>query len=341
MTKFSISPGPVQDRGENKRQPSVQPPDVTAVIVSWNVRDLLIRCLQALCSSPVSSGCSLEVIVVDNASHDGSAEAAGVFAGVRVIQASANLGYGRASNIGLREASGRYLLVLNSDVVLQPGALPALVSFADKQPRAGIVAPRLLNPDGSVQSAAFHFPSWPMTLLDLFPLPSVIPGRIRQQIATSSLNGRYFIEQIANKPFRIDHPLGACMLLRREAYTRVGGFDPRIFMYSEEIDLALRYKHAGWQAWQVPAARAVHLGGASTKQVPAKMMVELWRSRLYLHRKHRGRLSYAAICGLLLTAQLFRIAQAKVASIRGRISKQEAHRQLRLAQALCKLVLTR
>lgn len=347
MTKFSTNlpaAQEIQEYGENPREPHPGHPgqvDITAVIVSWNVRDLLIRCLEALCSNAVTGSCSIEVIVVDNASHDGSVDAATTFDGVRVIQTGANLGYGKANNIGLQEAGGRYMLVLNPDVLLQPGALTSLVTFADKHQTAGIIAPRLLNQDGSVQSGAFRFPSLSMALLDQFPLPNIIPGRLRQQIGLSRWNGRYSTEQIANKPYRIDHPLGACMLLRREAYRQAGGFDPNIFMYSEEIDLALRYRQAGWLAWQVPAARAVHLGGASTKQVPAEMMVELWRSRLYLYQKHRGRLAYLALCSLLLAAQLFRATDAKIAHSRGRISKEEATKQFWLAQALCKLALVR
>src|SRR5215210_2418622 len=236
-------------------------PDVSVVIVSWNVRDLLLNCIRAVRSPQVQGALSLEIIVVDNASSDGTRDALRALGGLKIILNDRNLGYGRANNLGFARAGGRYLLVLNPDTVPQPGSLEALVRFAGEHPRAGIVSPRLLNPDGSVQPAAFRFPTLSMAWLDLFPLPRVVPGRVRRRLLDSVVNGRYPHEQSATRPFRIEHPLGACMLLRREAYEGAGGFDPALFMYSEEIDLALRYRKSGWECWQVPSAGVVHLGG--------------------------------------------------------------------------------
>lgn len=335
VTKFNTCPTQVQEAEESRQ------PDITAIVVSWNVCDLLVRCIEALRSPSVTGGCSVEVIVVDNASTDGSAEVMASVAGTKLIRTGRNLGYGRANNLGLKSAAGRYLLILNPDAILQPGALPALLTFAERRQRAGIVAPRLLNQDGSVQAGAFRFPSLTMAAIDLFPLPHWMPGRVRSQLSKSALNGRYVIEQEANNPFRIDHPLGACMLLRREAYTQCGGFDPQIFMYSEEIDLALRYRQAGWECWQVPAARAVHLGGASTKQLPGEMMLELWRSRLYFYRKHRSSPAYVALSLLLITAQVGKMSAVCVGRLLGRIDAPQAMQRIRQARDLSKLVLAR
>jgi GT2 family glycosyltransferase len=141
-----------------------------------------------------------------------------------------------------------------------------------------------------------------MAAIDLFPLPSAIPGRLREGLHRSRLNGRYPDEQKRTRPFKIDHPLGACLLLKREAYEESGGFDERIFMYSEEIDLALRYARAGWECWQVPSARVVHLSGKSTSQVRDHMFVELWRSRLYVTSKYRSPLARLALRALLRLA---------------------------------------
>ena len=183
----------------------------------------------------------VEVIVVDNASHDGSADVAASFPGVQVVRCSRNMGYGRANNLGLSMALGRHLLILNPDTVPQPGSIERLVAFQRACPQAGIVSPRLLNPDGTVQAAAFRFPTLLMAAIDLFPLPQFVPGRVRHKLYTSRLNGRYPQEGEASAPFRIDHPLGACMLLSRDAYREVGGFDPAIFMYAEGIDLSMCY----------------------------------------------------------------------------------------------------
>jgi hypothetical protein len=217
----------------------------------------------------------------------------------------------------------------------------ALVDFADRQTRAGIVAPRLLNEDGTVQTGAFRYPTLAMAAIDLFPLPGWVPGRIRARALNGRLNGRYSLEQRANEPFVIDHPLGACMLVRRKAYEECGGFDANIFMYSEEIDLTMRYASAGWQCWQVPQARVVHLGGRSTSQMPLAMQRELWRSRLYIYRKHRSRLAYTALAALLLFAQLVAMVTVTVQRLLGAVPGLEAARRKRLARTLIKVALSR
>jgi GT2 family glycosyltransferase len=276
---------------------------LSVVIVSWNVRHDLERCIISLLRPEVSGQVRLEIIVVDNASIDGTLEFL-MACPVTVISNSRNLGYGTANNRGLRAAKGSYLLVLNPDTILEPGSLRSLVDFADSHTRAGIVAPRLLNADGSVQPSAFRFPTLLMAALDLFPLPKLAPGRVRSWLYGSAWNGRYRGEAGSCAPFDIDHPLGACMLLRREAFVQCGGFDERIFMYSEEVDLAIRYGRAGWECWQVPASRVVHLGGRSTGQMPDRMFVELWRSRLYIYDKHYSRPAQTALRALLRLAML-------------------------------------
>ncbi len=316
-------------------------PNLSVVIVSWNVRELLAQCLRALLSEEVRSDLRLEIIVVDNASSDGSAAEARAFEGVRVIETGRNLGYGKANNLGFDVARGRCLLVLNPDTIPQPGSLQALLAFAQSHPGAGLVSPRLLNRDGSVQPAAFRFPTLAMAALDLFPMPAIAPGRFRVRIAQSRLNGRYPQEAAATKPFRVDHPLGACMLVNCEAYRQLGGFDPAIYMYSEEIDLALRYARAGWERWQVPEARVVHLGGQSTRQTPNRMFVELWRSRLYIYSRYHTRAGRAALVALLVISQLWEVMKTLWALIRREIERQEAQRKWRRAGAALRLVLKR
>jgi GT2 family glycosyltransferase len=161
-----------------------------------------------------------------------------------------------------------------------------------------------------------------MAALDLFPLPRLVPGRVRRWLYTSRLNGRYPGEARAQEPYLIDHPLGACMLLNRRAYEDLGGFDPRLHMYSEEIDLAIRHRAAGWECWQVPAARVVHLGGQSTRQLPDKMFVELWRSRLYTYDKYYPRLASLAVRLMLSVSQLWAILTTFVSARRQRITRR-------------------
>lgn len=259
---------------------------VGVAIVSFNTRDLLAACLESLqaCSLP------LQIVVVDNASADGSAELVRRrFPQVTLIEAGRNLGFAAATNLAIctvrREHPAlEYVLLLNPDTVVCAGAIENLVAFLDAHPRVGIVAPRLLNPDGTLQPAAFRFPTLAMTLLDLFPPGEVLPGRLYN----SWWHGRYPQEQSGDAPFPIDHPLGACMLVRCTVIDQVGLLDEGYFMYAEEIDWCYRVRRAGWAIWQAPAARVVHVGGAATSQFRARMLVALYASRLRFFRKHYG-----------------------------------------------------
>jgi GT2 family glycosyltransferase len=174
------------------------------------------------------------------------------------------------------------VLFLNPDTVVHPGAIEALVAFLETHPRVGAVGPRLLNPDGSIQSAAFRFPTLAMTLIDLFPPGEVLPGRLYN----SWWHGRYAQERDGDTPFPIDHPLGACILARRAVVEQIGGMDEQFFMYSEEVDWCYRVRQAGWAIWQVPAARVTHVGGAATRQFRTHMLMALYESRLRFFRKH-------------------------------------------------------
>ncbi len=254
------------------------------VIVHYNTADLLRGCLSALRGSAVP----YQAVVVDNASTDRAVEALPAeFPEVRFLFNAENRGYAAANNQGIAAVTpplpparvGRgqltHILLLNPDTIPQPGALEALVAFLEVHPRAGALGPRLLFPDGSLQENAFSFPTLAMSFLDFFPLH----GRLYH----SRLNGRY-PERQATAPFPIDHPLGACLLLRGEALAQVGLLDEGYFMYVEEVDLCYRLKRAGWEVWQVPAARVVHYGGQSTRQMPERMFLELHRSRYRFFR---------------------------------------------------------
>lgn len=250
------------------------------VIVHYNTAGLLRGCLSSL------RGCTLphRVVVVDNASTDDAVETVRrEFPQVLLLANPENYGFARAANQGLRtlgfpEAEApNYALLLNPDTRVEEGALEALVAFMEAHPEVGAAGPRLLNPDGSIQENAFTFPTLLMSFFDFFP----IHGRLYR----SPLNGRYR-QMYGDSPFPIDHPLGACLLLRREALSQVGLLDEGYFMYVEEVDLCYRLKQAGWKVYHVPAARVLHYGGQSTKQLAARMFVELHRSRYRFFHKY-------------------------------------------------------
>jgi GT2 family glycosyltransferase len=177
------------------------------------------------------------------------------------------------------------VLLLNPDTIVHPGAIEALAAFLDAHPRVGVVGPRLLNSDGSVQPAAFRFPTLAMTLLDLFPPGEALPGRLYG----SWWHGRYPHERCAEQPFPIDHPLGACIMARRAVIEQVGMLDEGFFMYAEEVDWCYRIRRAGWSIWQEPRARVAHVGGAATSQFRSRMLIALYKSRLRFFRKHYRR----------------------------------------------------
>jgi GT2 family glycosyltransferase len=274
-------------------QPAPPPATPTAdalgvVIVSYNTCALLACCLASLhtCTLP------LRVVVVDNASHDGSVDmVARDFPHVTVLAQPQNIGFAAANNIGMAwlglpagPTAPPAVLLLNPDTEVHAGAIEALAAFLHAHPRVGVVAPRLCNPDGSIQRAAFRFPTLSMTLLDLFPPGEVLPGRLYD----TWWHGRYPYEtgDPHAPPFPIDHPLGAAMLVRQATIAEVGLLDPAYFMYSEEVDWCWRIRQAGWAIWQVPAASVLHVGGAATHQFRSRMLVELHRSRVRFYQQH-------------------------------------------------------
>jgi GT2 family glycosyltransferase len=280
-------------------------PTIGAIIVSYNTRELLRACLASL------RGCTLplRVVVVDCASSDGSAAMVrAAFPEVCLLEPGRNLGFAAANNLALRQVLSAefsvmssapqnsklkrpegtrnskldYVLLLNPDTVVHSGAIEALAAFLDAHPRVGAVGPRLLNTDGTLQPAAFRFPTLAMTALDLFPPGEVLPGRLYG----SWWHGRYPQEREGRAPFPIDHPLGACILARRAVVEQIGGLDEGFFMYAEEVDWCYRMRRAGWAIWQAPDARVTHVSGAATRQFRTRMLVALYESRLRFFRKY-------------------------------------------------------
>ncbi|OQA45471.1 MAG: N-acetylglucosaminyl-diphospho-decaprenol L-rhamnosyltransferase [Chloroflexi bacterium ADurb.Bin325] len=262
--------------------------DLSIVIVNWNTRDLLASCLESIrgsgfqfsASGQQSSTSDLrsEIIVVDNASSDGSTTLVRErFPGVQLIENAANVGFARANNQAIALAQGRYVLLLNSDTVVHPGALAALVGFMDAHPAAGACGPRLLNADGTLQPAAH---------------PMLTPGRELWRLL--------FLERLYPRatypmhrwdtvtPRRVEVIKGACLLLRRAALDQIGLLDESYFMYTEEVDLCYRLAEAGWELWYVPIAEIVHFGGSSTRQAHEDMYVQLYRSKIQFYRKFGG-----------------------------------------------------
>ncbi len=258
---------------------------LAVIIVSWNVRDLLDRCLQTLQQDLAHTAADARVWVVDNASEDGSAALVQEHhPWVALELPGENIGFVRGNNRILDRFCAKdmpdFVWLLNPDTQIQPGATQALLDAFTALPRAGLVGPRLHNPDGSLQHGAFRFPGLFQPLMDLGMLPL--------RFYESRLNGRYSPQDYAGQsPFRVDYPLGAAMMARGVTVKAVGPLDEAFFMYCEEIDWAWRMQKAGWQTWLVPQAKITHYGGASTNQARPQTTAHLWQSRARLYAKHR------------------------------------------------------
>ncbi len=305
--------------------------DLSVIIVSHNTRELLALCLDSLLASLASSAFGYEVTVVDNASRDRTVEMVRErFPQVQLLANEENLGFAAASNQGLKVSEGNYLLLLNPDTLVrlpwhvagQGGeALQLMFRFLVSHPRAGMVGPKLLYSDGRFQHSAFSFPTLPMIFLDFFPL--------NHRLVNSRLNGRYpkaLYE--AGEPFPVDHPLGAAMMVRREAADQVGPLDERFFIYCEEIDWCMRMKKMGWEIFCLPQAEIIHYVGKSTGQFREAMYVELHRSRYRLYEKHYGpafRFLARLIVGLGVRWEIWK---ARWEARQGRVTEEKLERQL-------------
>lgn len=299
---------------------------VAVIIVSYNTAGLLRDCLQSLraCTLP------LRTLVIDNASSDDSVALVHThFPEVCVCPLEQNRGFAAATNVGLRKlgvdsVAPDFVLLLNPDTIVQPGAIEVLVAFLQDHPRVGLAGPRLLNPDGSIQPAAFRFPTLTMSLLEVFPPGEVLPGRLYN----SWWHGRYPHERNGSAPFPIDHPLGACMLARWRTIQQVGLLDERYFIYSEEIEWCWRIRRAGWAIWQVPHAQVVHIGGAATRQFRQRMLIELHRSRVMFFRQHYSAGFLRAHCLITRLGMLRATLRAWRDYTRRRISHEELRARL-------------
>lgn len=259
---------------------------LTVVLVSWNTSELLRRCLTSLRAELAKFKADSRLVVVDNASSDDSVSMVErEFPDVRLIALPENLGYAGAANLGMSATSNGAVLICNPDLEFLPGSLELLWNSLHAASHVGMAAPLLLNADGSIQSAGYRFPGAAQSIFDLLQLPD--------RLMASSLNGRLGPGDGVS-PIAVDHPLGACLMVRREVIEQTGGMDASYFMYSEEIDWCRRIRQLGWTILLAPAARVIHHGGQSTSQVADEMFLQLHRSRARYLRKYEPGWTLAA-----------------------------------------------
>lgn len=253
--------------------------DLSAIVVTYNSRDCVAACLRSL--GRARGALAMETLVVDNASADGTvAEARAADPAARVIETGDNLGYAKAVNRGIRESSGEYVLVLNPDCDVAPGALSALHAWMRAHPRCAIAAPRIRNTDGTVEFSARSFPTHLAFLFNRYSLATRLwPG--------NPWSRRYLLSDWDHASDRaVDWVSGACMFVRRAAIEAVGGMDEAYFMFNEDVDWCHAMKRAGWSVDFVAAAEVTHHIGASKGRVSDRVILERHRGMLHYFRKY-------------------------------------------------------
>ncbi len=313
--------------------------NVAIIIVNWNVREMLANCLRAAQADIAQSQLAGQIWVVDNASTDDSvAMLQRDFPQIKLIVNHENLGFAAGNNVALRAIGftsakdsanlPETVFLLNPDTEIQPGALRILYDFLKQNVQTAIVGAQLLYGDGTFQHGAFDFPGLWQLAIDLLPLP----GRLVE----SRLNGRYpHAAYEKGQPFQIGHPLGAAMLVKREAIEQVGLLDEHYHMYVEEVDWCKRMAMAGGRAYCVPKAKVIHFGGQSTRQVKINSLLNLWTSRYRFYRTYYSPLKVWLAAWLVQLGLRRKSLADKQATQRGELTESE---RLARAQAYQKII---
>jgi GT2 family glycosyltransferase len=272
--------------------------DISIIVVNYNTINLLRDCLVSLMES---EGSLCEVIVVDNASADGSAEMVEKeFPSVVLLRSQQNGGFSKANNQGIRRAQGKCLLLLNSDTVVRAGAIAAMAEFIGSHAGVGAVTCKLLNADGTIQASISTRPGPVLLFFRLLGVSRLVSGdRARRWLFRT---GRFFLGKtirsylapyaVRTTPVEVENISGACLMLRREAVEQIGFLDEGFFMYFEDMDYCLRLQNAGWKMYYLPQGEIIHLVGRSSGGRMRSYSVHSYRALFYFYRKH---FSYAML----------------------------------------------
>jgi hypothetical protein len=279
--------------------------DLSVIIINWNTKDLLYECIAALRAH--THHISLQIIVVDNHSSDGSPEMVEQnFPRLHLIKNKENRGYGRAGNQGLEKAKGKYVLILNSDVTVNPNCLDQMFQFMESHPDIGASSCKLTFPDGSLQHSCRKFPDFKTYLLMLLG--------VRFLFTRMKWFREYLMLDWDHSEIReVDQIMGSFLFIRKEVITQVGGFDERFWMYFEEVDLCLRIHKAGWKVVHYPYASAVHFLSKSSEQWgEIKKIKEYQKSLLKYFKKNGKSYEYFTLLAVSRIKYLFFIPVLKL-----------------------------
>jgi hypothetical protein len=259
--------------------------DLSIVIISWNVRELLRLCLDSIQESlrgEKGEGLLVETIIFDNGSTDGSADMVREdFPRVHLMESEVNLGFTKGNNLAIGQSEGRYILLLNPDTEVVGDALGTMVAYMEAHPRAGALGPQLLNPDGATQSSRRRFPTLATAFLESTVLQPWFQG-------SGILKRYYVLDRPDNEIQPVDWVVGAALLIRRVALHQVGPLDEEFFMYSEELEWCYRLKAQGWEVVYLPTAQVVHQEGRSSEQVLPARHIHFQRSKVLFFKRYYG-----------------------------------------------------
>jgi N-acetylglucosaminyl-diphospho-decaprenol L-rhamnosyltransferase len=272
--------------------------DLSIIIINWRSKDFLRKCLASIYAN--TRDVPFEIIVIDNASFDGSEEMVHrEFPEVQFIQSAENLGFARANNLGFDRSKGQNILFLNPDTEVSDGAIRALLAALDSRPDAGIMGCKLLNSDLSVQTSCIQ--SYPTLLNQVFDA-----DYLRRIFPKSSLWGTQPLYEVQEGPAKVEVVSGACLLIRREAFEKAGLFSETYFMYAEDVDVCYKVKSSGWGVYYLASATVIHHGGqSSSKKTENNFATIMTRESLYNFMKVRRGKLYAVAFRLTLGLAAF------------------------------------
>ena len=270
--------------------------DLSIIIVSWNTRELLDECLTSIYAHQGSL--TLEVIVVDSASADGSVEHVRQhYPQAILLPQDKNIGFTRGNNVGLAMAKGRHLLLLNPDTVVMDGLLQGMIGFLDQHPAYGMVGPYTINTDGSTQSSRRRFPNRAIAILESTWLQPLAPPRLLDWYYISEPNDRATLD--------VDWVQGHALMARRKVYEQIGGLDQNFVMYFEEVDWCKRAQLHGWKTKFLGDVTVLHHGGKSSDQVTQFKHIQYARSKILYHRRYNGEWFGVGLRMILMALYLF------------------------------------
>lgn len=305
--------------------------EISVVIVAWKAKPYLDLCLDSLYSHPPCR--SMEVLVVDNASDDGTVEMVeSQYPQVKLIKSPENLGFSRGNNVAIRQAQGRYIALVNPDIIVFPGCLDSLAEFMDENPRVGNVGPRILNLDHTLQSSCRRFPSLWNNFCATFGLAS----RFKNSKLFAGEHMFYFAH---DRTMPVDVIVGCFSFVRREAFEGVGLLDEGLFMYGDDVDWCRRAWNKGWQVVFYPGAASIHDKGKTTAPYPVRFAVAQQRSVLHYWKKHHTILGILGIGAIMFIHHVLRYAFAVCVMQVGKRARSESQVRMQVSGACLRQLL--